>query len=305
MPPPLSMDEEECPERRFTYTRESLDRFRMELQLQQERERNARAGGFGGFGSGGTGGDSGTSAGATAAIATTSTAPATSSIANAGASSTQTASNDEELSLGEEPSPLEQQLSTAWRAGLVFERDSLLKNINDLIDTFDRDLKELHRVQCATELRIKSAEYKHVLFYQELVHLRVFDKREERLEERRQQKRDELKQNISALKTANTRLTVAQKDVTRFSAQEKAVHSHFNSLMADNNKVEKVLTKIFKKKVVRSKKGADGESDSGSDSEDMDDVDGDDEDFDASDEDDEIDENICPPGCDQAVYEKV
>lgn len=167
-------------------------------------------------------------------------------------------------------------------------------------------MKELHRVQVATELRIKTAEYKHVLFYQELVHLRVFDKREERLEERKVQRREDLQQTVAALKTANTRLTVAQKDVTRFTAQEKAVHSQFASVMADNQKLEKVLTKIFKKKVVRSKKrGGDGDSDSGSDSEDMEDMEDEDGDMDGSDDDEEIDETVCPPGCDPAVYERV
>lgn len=38
---------------------------------------------------------------------------------------------------------------------------------------------QLRRIQVDTELRIKSADYRHVLFYQELVHLRVFDKKEE------------------------------------------------------------------------------------------------------------------------------
>ncbi len=118
------------------------------------------------------------------------------------------------------------------------------------------------------------------------------------------QKIDELEQTRQSNKTSATRLATAQKELTRLTAQEKSVQSQFTGLMADNPKVEKVLTRIYKKKVVRSKKNADGDSDSNSDS-DMDDMD-DDEDYDdMSSDGEEIDENVCPPGCDQGVYEKV
>lgn len=75
-------------------------------------------------------------------------------------------------------------------------------------------------------------------------------------------------------------------------------------MIADNAKVEKILTKIYKKKVVRSKKNADGESESDEDddSEELSDLGSDDE---GSSDDEEVDETVCPPGCDAAAYEKV
>ncbi len=81
------------------------------------------------------------------------------------------------------------------------------------------------------------------------------------------------------------------------------MQTQFSSLMADNAKNEKILTKIYKKKVVRSKKHAEGGSDSDSDEDSDEDVT--DSDLDESGEEDEIDETVCPPGCDRAVYERV
>ena len=126
------------------------------------------------------------------------------------------------------------------------------------------------------------------------------------MEERRKQKFEELEQTKQGLKSGTSKLAAAQKEVTRLTAQEKTVLSQFTSLMADNAKFEKVLTKIYKKKVVRSKKrGEDGDSDSNSDSEDSEDMSDDGDEDDMSSDGEEIDETVCPPGCDHAAYTKV
>ncbi len=125
----------------------------------------------------------------------------------------------------------------------------------------------------------------------------------QQLEERRSSKADELEQTKSSFKSTNTKLTSATKDLARLQAQEKSVQSQFAGVLAENQKLEKILTKIYKKKVVRQKQrtGDDSDDDEDDESEELSE-DGSDA---GSSDDDEIDETVCPPGCDQAVYEKV
>ena len=64
-----------------------------------------------------------------------------------------------------------------------------------------------------------------------------------------------------------------------------------------------LLLKIFKKKIKRARKGGtegDGDDDFNSEDEDEDDSG-----YDSEEDLDDEDEEVCPPGCDPALYEKV
>ena len=119
----------------------------------------------------------------------------------------------------EERSALEIQLESNRINKLRLERDAILKEIAGILGQFDADLYLMLRLQNHTELRIKSAEYKHVLFYQELVHLRVFDKREEKLEEKLTGKKSEMSLTKTSIKVSNNKIAHSQKDLARFVAQ--------------------------------------------------------------------------------------
>jgi hypothetical protein len=64
-----------------------------------------------------------------------------------------------------------------------------------------------------------------------------------------------------------------------------------------------VLLKIFKKKIKRARKG--GMEGEGGDDYNSEDEDEDEDEMDSEDEMDDEDEEVCPPGCDPALYEKV
>ena len=65
------------------------------------------------------------------------------------------------------------------------------------------------------------------------------------------------------------------------------------------------MTRVFKKKIKRAKKKTQAEEGSDEESEDEDS----DEDLSSSDEEDsdaeELDDSVCPPGCDQALFDQV
>lgn len=68
---------------------------------------------------------------------------------------------------------------------LANEKNQLLKKFEDIIFQFDRRVQLLLEAKRESELRIKFAEFQHVVYYQELVHLKSFDLRESKLQQRR------------------------------------------------------------------------------------------------------------------------
>lgn len=101
------------------------------------------------------------------------------------------------------------------------------------------------------------------------------------------------------------KLESKKQDIEKLLDREKALYTTFSTAMGENNKFENFLTKVFKKKIKRAKKKAQTEegSDEESDEEDSD------EDLSSSDEEDsdaeELDDSVCPPGCDQALFDQV
>lgn len=101
------------------------------------------------------------------------------------------------------------------------------------------------------------------------------------------------------------KLDSKKQDIEKLQEQEKALYTTFSAELGENNKFESFLTRVFKKKIKRAKKKAQAEegSDEESDEEDSD------EDLSSSDEEDsdaeELDDSVCPPGCDQALFDQV
>lgn len=96
-----------------------------------------------------------------------------------------------------------------------------------------------------------------------------------------------------------------KQDIEKLQEQEKALYTTFSAALGENNKFESFLTRVFKKKIKRAKKKAQAEEGSDEESEDEDS----DDDLSSSDEEDsdaeELDDSVCPPGCDQALFDQV
>eukprot|EP00730_Choanoeca_flexa_P004745 TRINITY_DN11792_c0_g2_i1.p1 TRINITY_DN11792_c0_g2~~TRINITY_DN11792_c0_g2_i1.p1 ORF type:complete len:1946 (+),score=593.51 TRINITY_DN11792_c0_g2_i1:1-5838(+) len=284
LPTAPELDDDEMPERVNDYTSESLLAFKQEyaLQLDQEREAAAKAqgGGFGGFSGFGAGGNSGTADGP------------------------MDFSNPLATLKAAERAKLEQLLATQGegaahaQAKLYFERQRLASKYKEVVDHFDRQLLVLAQAKQDVSLRLKFAEYKHVLYYQELVHLKVFDIREGELELKRGKKKQDLSDCRRSYKTASANCSSKRKTLAKLTADEKAVHTDFSRLLNDGHPHAKFLTKMFKRKVKRrgSTYNSDEESDSDSEYESSEEEDSDMEDF---------DDSVCPSGCSEELYQRV
>lgn len=101
------------------------------------------------------------------------------------------------------------------------------------------------------------------------------------------------------------KLDSKKQDIEKLQEQEKALYTTFTAALGENNKFESFLTRVFKKKIKRAKKKTQAEEGSDEESEDEDS----DEDLSSSDEEDsdaeELDDSVCPPGCDQALFDQV
>ena len=116
-----------------------------------------------------------------------------------------------------------------------------------------------------------------------------------------------------------------QVEIERLLEKDRAIMGEFNTAIGDGNKFQELLLKIFKKKVTRretrlghapnpaltthipiylqvkrQRKGPEGADDEYNSEEEEDD-----EDDDLDDDLDDEEEEVCPPGCDPALYEKV
>ena len=101
------------------------------------------------------------------------------------------------------------------------------------------------------------------------------------------------------------KLDSKKQDIEKLQEQEKALYTTFSAALGENNKFESFLTRVFKKKIKRAKKKTQAQEGSDEESEDEDS----DEDLSSSDEEDsdadDLDDSVCPPGCDQALYDQV
>lgn len=100
---------------------------------------------------------------------------------------------------------------------LADERDQLRKQFDDAIFQFDRRVQLLLEAKRESELRIKFAEFQHVVYYQELVHLKSFDLRESKLQQRRDVKYFERKECVNKVRVFSSRITT----IHRFSCSPR------------------------------------------------------------------------------------
>ncbi|KAK7499820.1 hypothetical protein BaRGS_00008911 [Batillaria attramentaria] len=302
VPPIPEMHLDEMPERRLEYTRDTLISFKAELadKEAQAKKQGGDSGFGGGFGGGGGGGGFGDKPEKPAAKQA--------SFVSGGVQS-QDAGEAPEVDLLEEPeeelSPLEKELQLVEQIQLEYEQSRLLSRIEDLVQTFDAELRLLRHQKFKVDTVMKNADLRQVTLFEELVLLKEYEKSEDVLAEKVSAKQQEKLDMQNKILEVQARLEGKRKDIEKLQEKERAVHQTFLQSLGDNNKFADYLTKVFRKRIKRTKKkttegeGSDEESDDDSD---------DDSDWEESDEESEseaggYDLDVCPPGCDQALYD--
>ncbi|XP_072902159.1 cilia- and flagella-associated protein 44 isoform X2 [Hemitrygon akajei] len=178
--------------------------------------------------------------------------------------------------------------------------------INELIKNFDAELLVLCHQKYRLDIVLKMADLRHITLFEEVLLLKEFEKSENILQDRVDQRTTERAETQLKLEECSQQKMAKKRDILKLQEKEKAIYTSFQMSLGENNKHADFLTKVFKKKIKRRKKSeaqvsavSDEESEEESD-----------EEFGYSDEGDEsdsddggVDDSVCPDTCDPALFE--
>ncbi|XP_052060229.1 cilia- and flagella-associated protein 44-like isoform X9 [Mytilus californianus] len=288
IPPVPEMQLCEMPEKKLEYTRETLIKFKKEYEQQQKASKGSSTGGFGGFG--GFGGE------------TKAVSPTPARLVSETKAKTDSASSEvlEDVEL----TPLEIKLKQAEDIKMLYEQDRLLNRINELVQNFDAELRILRHEKFKLDIVMKNADLRQVTLFEELVLLKEFEKREDVLAEKVTNKAQEKIDMQNKIVEITNKIEMKKKEIEKMGEKDRALQAQFLVLLGDKNQRAEYLTKVYKKKIKRAKKKVSEDDESEESDDDSDDDSEWDEDEDESDDDaGGYDLDICPPGCDQTLYD--
>ncbi|XP_059142623.1 cilia- and flagella-associated protein 44-like isoform X2 [Physella acuta] len=310
IPPIPELTLEEMPERVMEYTKESLKKFKIEYDIRQKQAKTdgGQAGSGGGFGFGFGGGGGSTAA---PALEKQMSEDSVSDETNTSKISTGEKEEKKEVEVSEEiaeddtVSPLEKQIHQIEQIRLTYEQNQLLQHIQNLFIKFDAELRLLRHDKFKLDIVMMDADLRQVTLFEELVLLKEYEKREDVLAEKVVGKQNEKSDMQAKMLEVQSKIDLKKKDIDKLLDKEKALMGTFTQSLGENNKFAEYLTKVFKKKVKRTKKKA---NDGGDSEEDSDDDSDDESEWEESDEESEseaggYDLDVCPPGCDQKLYD--
>ncbi|KAM3873982.1 cilia- and flagella-associated protein 44 [Diretmus argenteus] len=196
---------------------------------------------------------------------------------------------------------------------LLYEQDHLLEEMDALARQFDAELLLLRHQKRSLDIQMKLGDPHHVTLFQERLLLKGFEKREDSLQETLNQRMAEENHITSKLEECNEQLELKRRDVAKLQERERALAAAFQASLGENNKFADFLTKVFKKKIKRKKetprkegqgKLQEEEEGSDDDSDEEEDWDDDEDDSGTENEGAPLDDSVCPPNCDPALFEK-
>ncbi|XP_037077844.1 cilia- and flagella-associated protein 44-like [Pollicipes pollicipes] len=207
-------------------------------------------------------------------------------------------------------SDTDQTLTKVAEMRTAFARDQELRKMSELIEEFDECVYEVWKEMVRIEYELKNADLRLITRFRELVLVREFEKQEALLNRVLQEKMQEDTEAQMALAEVTQRFEARTREQEELEQGIVALAKEVtNNIPGD--KYAKFLLRVYKRKIKRksdTKKDDDSDdSDSSSSLSDSDDdSDSDDED---EDEEDAIQEtwdlSVCPPGCDQQLYDWV
>eukprot|EP00879_Flechtneria_rotunda_P013188 GHRR01013773.1.p1 GENE.GHRR01013773.1~~GHRR01013773.1.p1 ORF type:complete len:651 (+),score=294.03 GHRR01013773.1:456-2408(+) len=300
--PRLAMLPEEEPEQQLTIiTPAQLEQHAAAKKAAATKAAGGDAG-LGGFVSGGgAGGAKGTAPASKAAADADSKGGTHAGSANGA----QTAAPDSCVAAAA-PGGLPAALSQAERRWLEVDRQQLLSEMLAQQSAFDGSLASCRQSRFELAVGLKAAEGQLLLMAKELEVLKDAQVRELVLEGKRADKAQDQAELAARLAEVNRSLDAKRAEGGAAAARKAAVMAELDVMLADQQAFRDSLTKIFNRRVKRSRRqagsggdGGDGSSDEGSDA---DEEDGGKQD---SDEDDDAGDEVCPPGCEPGLYERV
>ncbi|KAI9208942.1 uncharacterized protein BJ171DRAFT_171848 [Polychytrium aggregatum] len=196
---------------------------------------------------------------------------------------------------------------------LKYKKERIKKAMELYIKEFDLTVDALAKERIILEGDVKSADIRLLLLYKEWALLKEFEKHDNFLADKRATKRLEKGEIDSKISECQEKLNSKKTEIEQAIKREKEIHEEFVKLIGENNKHEEFLTKIFKKKIKRSKKkiktdGEDGENNEENESEEDEEDDDDMDSYDSADDDSDSEgegAEECPPDYDQGHFNKI
>ena len=188
---------------------------------------------------------------------------------------------------------------------IALERKNLIENLNNLITQYEEKLSELGRERVHVQADLKAAEVNLITLIQEYAQLLNFEYKDNMLSSKLSKYTTEKAEISLLIAECQSQLAERKKEIANWQVRENKLNGDFADLMKSAGKdYVTILTKIYKKKIKRTKKKPEGEEDD-EDEESEDESEDEDYDDEEDEEDEEIVEDTCPDGCDANIHAKV
>ncbi|XP_077198104.1 cilia- and flagella-associated protein 44 isoform X2 [Paroedura picta] len=208
----------------------------------------------------------------------------------------------------ERAEPTEMELEIAKRNEIrnVYLQESLIKRIQELMITFDAELRLLRHQKLKLDVQMKTADLRHITWFEELLLLKNFEKHEDTLQERVNSLICEEEEMQNKLNNYFEQIEDKKSEIGKLQDREKALYATFQASLGENNTFAGFLTKVLKKKIKRvKKKEVEGEGDEEDESEEESDEESsfESDEEESGSEDEVFDDSVCPKNCDEALFE--
>jgi hypothetical protein len=160
-----------------------------------------------------------------------------------------------------EKTELQRKAVDAARTRLLFERSMILSKMNDNINAFGEAVDDLRTDRHAITADLQLAELKLLVLFQEYQLLLTFEGRDAALQQKQVKCKSE-ETEIKALTSENkSKLETKEDELQHWVEKLSLIAVEFKALLPDSHPYCETLTKIFKKKIKRSKGREDGDED--------------------------------------------
>ncbi|XP_062982990.1 cilia- and flagella-associated protein 44 [Elgaria multicarinata webbii] len=305
IPPIPHLLPEETPEKQFQYDHEVLFKFSQELENRVKLKETTslapslEAANLGGFGGGFLLTASVKELDIIARATSMKSMKASSGIAAAAAV------KSFEIGLAE---PTEQGLEIAKREEIrsIHMQETLIKRIDELMVTFDAELRLLRHQKLKLDIQMKTADLRHITWFEELLLLKNFEKHENILQDRVNSFASEEEEMQHKLNSYLELIEDKKAEIAKLQEREKTLYANFQASLGENNKFAAFLTKVFKKRIKRVKKKevereGDDDEESEEESDEESSLESDEEE--SGSEDEVFDDTVCPKNCDEGLFE--
>jgi hypothetical protein len=169
---------------------------------------------------------------------------------------------------------------------------------------FDKAIGQLANERILLSGDVKFAEIKLQVLFREWLLLKEFEQTDNKLAEKVNAKKAEKNEIEAKIDEYKEKLNSKKIEIEQVIQREKEIHEEYRKAVGENSKIEEYLSKVFKRKIKRSKKKVKEENDDEEDEEDED-SESDLSSYNSDDDQNQEFEEAMPSECDPNVWNKV